>query len=195
MRLAQTNRVNSVCRVPGARQRPSVVGTMRVRKPTVCWRWYVIWRGIDSRIPVAIDCACSVRLRGGLLSRQETATRKALYPRSTPDWSCYRLRYKANQLTISSGGGIPHSANRLRPIRGQNPAGLRPFSTYSAVRAIESTGLWRKRVGVEPTIRPAKDRIAGFEGREDHRTPFASGESIGSGANGFNRGRRSFGTN
>ena len=38
--------------------------------------------------------------------------------------------------------------------------------------------LWRKRVGVEPTIRPAKDRIAGFEGRGSHRTPFASGESI-----------------
>src|SRR5215813_2935445 len=33
---------------------------------------------------------------------------------------------------------------------------------------------WRKRVGVEPTIRPAKDRIAGFEGREGHRTNFAS---------------------
>jgi len=33
-------------------------------------------------------------------------------------------------------------------------------------------------VGVEPTIRPAKDRIAGFEGRGSHRTPFASGESI-----------------
>ncbi len=29
-------------------------------------------------------------------------------------------------------------------------------------------------MGVEPTIRPAKDRIAGFEGREDHRTLFAS---------------------
>jgi len=29
-------------------------------------------------------------------------------------------------------------------------------------------------VGVEPTIRAAKDRIAGFEGREGHRTPFAS---------------------
>jgi two-component system, chemotaxis family, chemotaxis protein CheY len=29
-------------------------------------------------------------------------------------------------------------------------------------------------VGVEPTIRPAKGRIAGFEGREDHRIPFAS---------------------
>ncbi len=38
--------------------------------------------------------------------------------------------------------------------------------------------MWRKRVGVEPTIRPAKDRIAGFEGRGDHRTPFASASSI-----------------
>jgi hypothetical protein len=37
---------------------------------------------------------------------------------------------------------------------------------------------WRKRVGVEPTIRPAKDRITGFEGRESHRTLFASGNSI-----------------
>jgi hypothetical protein len=33
-------------------------------------------------------------------------------------------------------------------------------------------------VGVEPTIRPAKDRIAGFEGRESHRTLFASENSI-----------------
>jgi hypothetical protein len=29
-------------------------------------------------------------------------------------------------------------------------------------------------VGVEPTIQPAKGRIAGFEGREGHRTLFAS---------------------
>jgi hypothetical protein len=29
-------------------------------------------------------------------------------------------------------------------------------------------------VGVEPTIRSAKERITGFEGREDHRTLFAS---------------------
>ena len=36
--------------------------------------------------------------------------------------------------------------------------------------------VWRKRVGVEPTIRPAKGRIAGFEGREDHRTPCAPAE-------------------
>jgi hypothetical protein len=34
--------------------------------------------------------------------------------------------------------------------------------------------LWRKRVGVEPTILAAKDRINGFEGHEDHRTSFAS---------------------
>ena len=32
---------------------------------------------------------------------------------------------------------------------------------------------WRGRVEVESTIRPAKGRIAGFEGREGHRTPFA----------------------
>jgi hypothetical protein len=29
-------------------------------------------------------------------------------------------------------------------------------------------------VGVEPTTLAAKDRINGFEGHEDHRTPFAS---------------------
>ncbi len=33
---------------------------------------------------------------------------------------------------------------------------------------------WRKRVGVEPTTRLAKNRITGFEGREDHRTLCAS---------------------
>jgi hypothetical protein len=49
-------------------------------------------------------------------------------------------------------------------------------------------------VEVESTIRPAKDRIAGFEGRGDHRTSFASGRSIawkvqGSGASGRRRER------
>lgn len=34
--------------------------------------------------------------------------------------------------------------------------------------------LWRRRVEVESTIRAAKDRITGFEGRESHRTLFAS---------------------
>ena len=44
---------------------------------------------------------------------------------------------------------------------------------------------WRKRVGVEPTIRPAKDRIAGFEGREGHRTLFASERIIDAGREGI----------
>ena len=39
--------------------------------------------------------------------------------------------------------------------------------------------MWRKRVGVEPTILAAKDRINGFEGHEDHRTSFASVWIIG----------------
>lgn len=34
--------------------------------------------------------------------------------------------------------------------------------------------MWRRRVGVEPTIRSAKGRIGGFEGRDSHRTIFAS---------------------
>ena len=33
--------------------------------------------------------------------------------------------------------------------------------------------LWRERVEVESTTRSAKERVAGFEGREGHRTPFA----------------------
>src|SRR5258708_163620 len=48
----------------------------------------------------------------------------------------------------------------------------------SCLQLIDSERSWRKRVGVEPTIRPAKDRITGFEGRESHRTLFASGNSI-----------------
>lgn len=38
--------------------------------------------------------------------------------------------------------------------------------------------VWRKRVGVEPTIRLARSRIAGFEGRDSHRTIFASARII-----------------
>src|SRR5215469_18748537 len=33
--------------------------------------------------------------------------------------------------------------------------------------------IWRRRVEVESTIPPAKGGIAGFEGWEGHRTPFA----------------------
>ncbi len=41
-------------------------------------------------------------------------------------------------------------------------------------------------MGVEPTIRAAKDRIAGFEGREGHRTLFASTGIIGTSGGAFN---------
>jgi hypothetical protein len=51
--------------------------------------------------------------------------------------------------------------------------------------------LRRKRVGVEPTIHPAKGRIAGFEDREDHRTPCASGAIIRGRSSAINLRRRS----
>ena len=50
----------------------------------------------------------------------------------------------------------------------------RPASSVFLRALLMELLIWRKRVGVEPTIRAAKDRIAGFEDRESHRTPFAS---------------------
>src|SRR5208283_6009315 len=41
------------------------------------------------------------------------------------------------------------------------------------VKLLNRNEIWRRRVEVESTIRPAKGRIADFEGREGHRTPFA----------------------
>src|SRR5882762_547614 len=58
-------------------------------------------------------------------------------------------------------------------------------SQYVALFARTPQKMWRKRVGVEPTIRPAKDRIAGFEGRGSHQTPFASAGSITGEENGL----------
>ena len=46
-------------------------------------------------------------------------------------------------------------------------------SGSALVFVFPSALIWRRRVEVESTIRPAKGRIAGFEGREGHRTPFA----------------------
>src|SRR6266849_1184226 len=60
----------------------------------------------------------------------------------------------------------------------QNPRLRCHIWVRTPTKAIESSSIWRKRVGVEPTIRPAKDRITGFEGLESHRTLFASGNSI-----------------
>ena len=51
---------------------------------------------------------------------------------------------------------------------------LLPFAASRSAKLLKKRKMWRKRVGVEPTIHPAKGRIAGFEDREDHRTPCAS---------------------
>src|SRR5258708_14397936 len=59
----------------------------------------------------------------------------------------------------------------------QNPL-LLPFAASLFCNIRQIIRIWRKRVGVEPTIRPTKDRITGFEGRESHRTLFASVSSI-----------------
>jgi hypothetical protein len=67
-----------------------------------------------------------------------------------------------------------------------------PYVSRAGAKCLRRNRMWRRRVEFESTIRPAKDRIAGFEGRGDHRTPFASGRSItwkvqGSGASGRER--------
>src|SRR4029077_16369659 len=67
----------------------------------------------------------------------------------------------------------------------QNPRSVACFWLLTPTRAIESSTSWRKRVGVEPTILAAKDRINGFEGHENHRTPFASVNEYRDGARGF----------
>ena len=53
-----------------------------------------------------------------------------------------------------------------------------PYVSRAGAKCLRRNRMWRRRVEVESTIRPAKDRIAGFEGRGDHRTPFAPGRSI-----------------
>jgi hypothetical protein len=44
---------------------------------------------------------------------------------------------------------------------------------HIAETSINIGDLWRGRMEVESTTRSAKERVAGFEGREGHRTPFA----------------------
>jgi hypothetical protein len=54
-------------------------------------------------------------------------------------------------------------------------AGLEHTSSYTAAHETPANcpWIWRRRVEVESTTRSAKERVAGFEGREGHRTPFA----------------------
>jgi len=57
---------------------------------------------------------------------------------------------------------------------GQKPARFSLNAPSGRSNRLNLKQIWRRRVGVEPTIHPAKGRIAGFEDREDHRTPCAS---------------------
>ncbi len=49
----------------------------------------------------------------------------------------------------------------------------RVHASRSNTYGLKFSLIWRRRVEVESTTRSAKDRVAGFEGREGHRTPFA----------------------
>jgi hypothetical protein len=86
------------------------------------------------------------------------------------------------RLACSSDTGIPFtmimnsSALKARPECIQMHRAMMGSGTilYNCYKSIPIIGkMWRRRVEVESTIRPAKGRIAGFEGREGHRTPFA----------------------
>ena len=59
-------------------------------------------------------------------------------------------------------------------------APLRPiFSAGRHGECFEATsGRWRKRMGIEPTLRAATARSNGFEDRESHQAPCASGPSL-----------------
>jgi hypothetical protein len=75
---------------------------------------------------------------------------------------------------------IAHERKIWGPTWVQNPSKLNwpRFCRLAPTRAAESTRLWRKRVGVEPTPESAKDTGYGFEDHEDHRALCASASSI-----------------
>ena len=78
----------------------------------------------------------------------------------------YQLKLRCP--TGDAVGGMTLRSNPPFDPRGTESPALK------AAKISRRGSCWRKRVGVEPTIRTAKDRIDGFEGREDHRTLFAS---------------------
>src|SRR5437879_2510261 len=100
----------------------------------------------------------------------------APFPRSPVSLGAGKKNSKAASVPIETVSF--EGCSRKIPVQFESrTSGLAAsFSLCLAAKTIESTGLWRRRVEVESTIRPAKDRIAGFEGRGDHRTPFAPRE-------------------
>ena len=95
------------------------------------------------------------------------------------DFLCFGGFLRLSAITREIGGMPVLSRARLRAsLAAVCSLGLR------SVMGINPDS-WRKRVGVEPTIRPAKGWIAGFEGREGHRTFFASERIIDVGWDGI----------
>ena len=80
---------------------------------------------------------------------------------------CFGSRHSKKMEWVGSGWFV-----------GQKPTRFSLNAPSGRSNRLNLKQIWRRRVGVEPTIHPAKGRIAGFEGREDHRTPFASGAII-----------------
>src|SRR5229473_2359511 len=65
-----------------------------------------------------------------------------------------------------------------------------PYVLSHKAKCFRRNKMWRKRVGVEPTPESAKDTGHGFEDHEDHRTPFASANSIADALNAAGRAAR-----
>src|SRR5580698_1916121 len=99
--------------------------------------------------------------------------------------SNWRFRSERRQIRNQKPSYLPCRHLNRRKSRAEDFL-LLPFaaSFFCNIRHIKR--IWRKRVGVEPTILAAKDRINGFEGHEDHRTSFASASIIGTSTGGFN---------
>src|SRR4029077_19501724 len=93
----------------------------------------------------------------------------------------YLFRFSNNKC------GTPMCARRYAFTRVQSRQASETLWSASASQSVQLFRLvqkqprnclfstvWRRRVEVESTIRPAKGRITGFEGREDHRPLVAS---------------------
>ena len=92
------------------------------------------------------------------------------------------MRHADSKVTLDHYAHIVGDTERVASEKfsqriGQNITKLEsdpPIGVKLQILSPHKQRAWRKRVGVEPTTRLAKSRIAGFEGREGHRTPFAS---------------------
>jgi len=89
------------------------------------------------------------------------------------------MRHGDLKVTLDHYAHVVGAAERAASGRRSQKIGLQLEPNFELESVFKQLSLlkqksWRKRVRVELTTRLAKSRIAGFEGREGHRTPFAS---------------------